>query len=122
MTTACSRYGLAAPSGRRSSKRPLPGTRTMCVRLLPVQVTLLGDQVAPESVRGALMRLYELTVGLVIAASASALYARNLYAFVETMIDKANNTLAVNWDDELVKATALTRDGAVIHPNFQPKT
>ena len=42
-------------------------------------------------------------------------------AFIETMIDKANKALAVNWDDELVKATALTRDGAVIHPNFQPK-
>ena len=28
----------------------------------------------------------------------------------------------MNWDDELVKATALTRDGAVIHPNFQPKS
>ena len=27
----------------------------------------------------------------------------------------------MNWDDELVKATALTRNGAVIHPNFQPK-
>jgi len=27
----------------------------------------------------------------------------------------------VNWDDELVKATALTKDGAVIHPDFQPK-
>ena len=30
-------------------------------------------------------------------------------------------SLTVNWDDELVKATALTKDGAVIHPNFQPK-
>ena len=39
----------------------------------------------------------------------------------KTMVDKANKTLAVNWDDELVKATALTKDGAVIHPNFQPK-
>ena len=28
----------------------------------------------------------------------------------------------MNWDDELVKATALTKDGAVIHPNFQPKS
>jgi hypothetical protein len=72
MTAACMRYGLAAPLGRRNSKWPLPGTRTMCVRLLPVHVTVLGDQVAPERVRGALMRLYELTVGLVIAASASA--------------------------------------------------
>ncbi len=56
-----------------------------------------------------------------VAASASGLYARNLLAFIETMVDKANKALAVNWDDELVKATALTRDGAVIHPNFQPK-
>jgi len=56
-----------------------------------------------------------------IAASASALYARNLYAFVETLIDKANKALAVNWDDDLVKATNLTRDGAVVHPAFAPK-
>jgi NAD(P) transhydrogenase subunit alpha len=55
-----------------------------------------------------------------IPASASALYAKNLYSFVETMIDKTTKTIAVNWDDELVKATLLTRDGAVVHPNFQP--
>jgi NAD(P) transhydrogenase subunit alpha len=57
-----------------------------------------------------------------VAASASSLYARNLYAFVETLIDKNTKALAVNWDDEIVKATALTRDGAIVHPNFQPKT
>jgi NAD(P) transhydrogenase subunit alpha len=56
-----------------------------------------------------------------LAASASSLYARNLLNFVELLIDKKTKTLAVNWDDEIVKATALTRDGAVIHPNFQPK-
>src|SRR5690242_6091467 len=56
-----------------------------------------------------------------VAASASSLYARNLFSFIETLVDKANKKLAVNWDDELVKATALTKDGAVIHPNFQPK-
>src|SRR5229473_203569 len=56
-----------------------------------------------------------------VAASASGLYARNLFSFIETLVDKANKALAVNWDDELVKATALTKDGAVIHPNFQPK-
>jgi len=56
-----------------------------------------------------------------LAASASALYARNLYAFVETLIDKSAKTIAVNWDDELVKATCLTRDGAIVHPNFKPK-
>ena len=56
-----------------------------------------------------------------LAATSSSLYAKNLYAFVETLIDKAEKKLAVNWDDELVKATALTKDGAVIHPNFAPK-
>jgi len=56
-----------------------------------------------------------------LAASASALYARNLYAFVETLIDKSAKTIAVDWNDELVKATCLTRDGAIVHPNFQPK-
>src|SRR5476649_1863274 len=56
-----------------------------------------------------------------IAASASSLYARNLFSFIETLVDKTTKALAVNWDDELVKATALTKDGAVIHPNFQPK-
>ena len=56
-----------------------------------------------------------------LAATASSLYARNLYAFVETMIDKANKALAVNWDDELVKATLLTRDGAIVHLSFQPQ-
>jgi len=57
-----------------------------------------------------------------LAASASGLYAKNLLTFVETLIDKKEKTLAVNWDDELVKATALTRNGAVVHPNFQPKS
>jgi H+-translocating NAD(P) transhydrogenase subunit alpha len=56
-----------------------------------------------------------------LAATASSLYARNLYAFVETLVDKENKALAVNWDDELVKATCLTRGGAVVHPSFQPK-
>jgi NAD(P) transhydrogenase subunit alpha len=56
-----------------------------------------------------------------LPASASALYAKNLLNFVETMIDKKEKKLTVNWDDELVKATMLTRDGAVVHPNFKPK-
>ncbi|MHB2165521.1 Re/Si-specific NAD(P)(+) transhydrogenase subunit alpha [Alsobacter sp. R-9] len=56
-----------------------------------------------------------------LAATASALYAKNLFAFLETMVDKAAKAIAVKWDDELVKATNLTRDGAVVHPNFQPK-
>ncbi|GEP05870.1 Re/Si-specific NAD(P)(+) transhydrogenase subunit alpha [Methylobacterium oxalidis] len=56
-----------------------------------------------------------------LAATASSLYARNLFAFVETLIDKEAKALAIKWDDELVKATNLTRDGEVVHASFQPK-
>ena len=54
-----------------------------------------------------------------LATSASQLYARNLFAFLETMFDKKTKAFAVNWDDELVKATVLTRDGAIVHPNIK---
>ncbi|MCJ2081625.1 Re/Si-specific NAD(P)(+) transhydrogenase subunit alpha [Methylobacterium sp. J-090] len=57
-----------------------------------------------------------------LAATASSLYARNLYAFVETLIDKEAKSLAVKRDDELVKATNLTHDGQVVHPAFQTKS
>lgn len=53
-----------------------------------------------------------------IPTSASQLYARNLLAFLETLIDKKEKQLAINWEDELVKVTVLTRDGVVVHPNF----
>lgn len=56
-----------------------------------------------------------------LAATASSLYARNLFAFLETLVDKDTKSLAVKWEDELVAATNLTRDGAVVHPSFQPK-
>jgi H+-translocating NAD(P) transhydrogenase subunit alpha len=54
-----------------------------------------------------------------VATSASQLYARNLSSFLETLIDKKEKKLAVNWDDELVRATVLTRGGAVVHPNIK---
>jgi NAD(P) transhydrogenase subunit alpha len=57
-----------------------------------------------------------------LAATASSLYAKNLYAFLEILVDKNTKSLAVDWNDEIVKATALTRDGAIVHPNFKPKT
>ena len=57
-----------------------------------------------------------------LAATASSLYAKNLLAFLDVLVDKKTKSLAVNWDDEIVKATALTRDGAIVHPNFKPKS
>jgi NAD(P) transhydrogenase subunit alpha len=57
-----------------------------------------------------------------LAATASSLYAKNVYAFLELLIDKKTKALAVNWNDEIVNATALTRDGTVVHPTFKPKS
>ncbi|ESY06928.1 MULTISPECIES: Re/Si-specific NAD(P)(+) transhydrogenase subunit alpha [unclassified Mesorhizobium] len=53
-----------------------------------------------------------------VAASASLLYARNLFAFLETLVDKTSKTLAINREDDLVKATMLTDAGRVVHPAF----
>jgi len=54
-----------------------------------------------------------------IAVDASALYARNVYSFVELLSAKTGGELAVNWEDEIVKAVTLTRAGSVVHPQFQ---
>ncbi len=52
-----------------------------------------------------------------LAANASALYSKNLQNLLALIIDKDGNT-AINWDDDIVKGIALTKDGAIIHPNF----
>jgi NAD(P) transhydrogenase subunit alpha len=57
-----------------------------------------------------------------VAASASLLYAKNLVTFLETMISKESKDVALNLDDELIKATMLTHGGAVVHPNFGAKS
>ena len=53
-----------------------------------------------------------------IAVDSSALYARNLLAFLTPLVDKETKALKINWDDEIIKATALTRDGKIVHPAF----
>jgi NAD(P) transhydrogenase subunit alpha len=50
-----------------------------------------------------------------VPVNASSLYARNLLAFVEPMIDKTSKELAVNWDDDLVKGTLIARGGAIVN-------
>jgi H+-translocating NAD(P) transhydrogenase subunit alpha len=52
-----------------------------------------------------------------IPVDASQLYARNLVAFLALIIDK-DKRLKIDRSDEIVKATLLTLDGAVVHPQF----
>ncbi len=54
-----------------------------------------------------------------VAVDASALYAKNVLQFLTLIVDAKTGQLAINWEDEIIKATALTKDGAVIHPNFK---
>ena len=50
------------------------------------------------------------------AASASALYAKNLLNFLTPLTDKdKKGTLAIDWDDEVVKGCCVTRDGEVVN-------
>ncbi|MEO0497115.1 MAG: NAD(P)(+) transhydrogenase (Re/Si-specific) subunit alpha, partial [Pseudomonadota bacterium] len=55
-----------------------------------------------------------------IGATASQLYAKNLLAFLETMIETGDNgpTLKLDREDELIAATLLTHGGEVVHPAF----
>ncbi|MDX1923427.1 MAG: Re/Si-specific NAD(P)(+) transhydrogenase subunit alpha [Alphaproteobacteria bacterium] len=54
-----------------------------------------------------------------VAVDASALYAKNVLQFLSLIVDAKTGQLAINWEDEIIKATALTKDGAIIHPNFK---
>jgi H+-translocating NAD(P) transhydrogenase subunit alpha len=54
-----------------------------------------------------------------IAADASQLYARNLWSFLQLIVDKEGR-LVVDRADEIVNATLLTLDGAVLNPALAP--
>ena len=51
-----------------------------------------------------------------VAVDASMLYAKNLLNFLTPQIDKENGALRLDWEDEVITGTALTRDGKVVHP------
>jgi NAD(P) transhydrogenase subunit alpha len=55
-----------------------------------------------------------------IAVDSSALYAKNLLNFITPFVDKETKTLKLNWEDEVVKGTGLTRDGTIVHSAFKP--
>jgi len=53
-----------------------------------------------------------------LGRDASALFAKNILNFVTPMLEKGTAALKINWDDELVKGTLVTKDGAVVHPSL----
>ena len=61
--------------------------------------------------------LGQLNIPSHIAVDASQLYAKNLLAFLGLIIDK-DKSLKIDTADEIIKASLLTRDGAVVHPQL----
>jgi NAD(P) transhydrogenase subunit alpha len=51
-----------------------------------------------------------------IAVDASTLYARNLVNFLGLMIDPESKSLNIDWEDEILQASVVTRDGDVTYP------
>ncbi len=56
-----------------------------------------------------------------LSTDASTLYAKNLFNFVSAFFDKEKGVFAVDWNDDIIKGVALTRNGAIIHPAFAQK-
>lgn len=55
-----------------------------------------------------------------IATDASALYARNLFAFVG-LLGLSDGAVKPDLEDEILKAAVLTHAGAIVHPAFKPQ-
>jgi NAD(P) transhydrogenase subunit alpha len=53
-----------------------------------------------------------------VAADASALYARNLFAFAGLFLDK-EGAFAPDYEDEILKAALVTQGGKVVHPQLK---
>jgi NAD(P) transhydrogenase subunit alpha len=54
-----------------------------------------------------------------IAEDASALYAKNLLAFLTPLIDKETKALKIDMADEIVAGTLVTQGGQIVHPNLK---
>lgn len=55
-----------------------------------------------------------------LAADASALYARNVLAFINLLIDPKSGALNINRTDEIIASALVTIDGAIVSMNQQP--
>ena len=53
-----------------------------------------------------------------IAQDASALFAKNLFNFFKILIDNDTNEINIDWEDEIIIGTALTKNGEIIHERF----
>jgi len=53
-----------------------------------------------------------------LAVDASSLFGRNLLNFLSPQVDKEKGALAIDWEDETVTGTLVTKDGKIVHPRL----
>ncbi len=56
-----------------------------------------------------------------LAEVASSQYANNIYQFFLLLFNKSDRLVQIPWDDDIIKAATLTRDGQMVNPAFQVK-
>ncbi len=56
-----------------------------------------------------------------LSADASSLYSKNLLNFLTPMVDVENKQLKIDWEDQILADSNLTRDGQIVHSAFQPQ-
>ncbi len=56
-----------------------------------------------------------------VAMNSSQMYSNNLTNFIEEFWDKEKKKFVLNLEDDIIKSSLLTHDGAIVHPTFIPK-
>ena len=54
-----------------------------------------------------------------ISQDASALYSKNLFNFFGLLINQESNLLDIDWEDEIVVNTLITKDGNIVNEEFK---
>ena len=79
-----------------------------------------GSEPGKVVTKGGVTIVGHLNVPSRLAVDASAFYAHNALNFLETCIDAESKSLKIDWQDELIRGTCVTRDGKIVHPALAP--
>jgi H+-translocating NAD(P) transhydrogenase subunit alpha len=53
-----------------------------------------------------------------LAEDASAMFAKNLLNFVTPLVDGETKSIKIDWEDEIITGSLVTRDGKAVHPSL----
>ena len=53
-----------------------------------------------------------------VSQDASSLYAKNLLNFIKLLVNEENNKLDIDWEDEIISNTIITKDGKIVNKEF----